>query len=69
MNGVNSQDYGTASSIMGLSNRLSQTSSGLSGYMMDVYLPFPVLMGGILQTFGGFIYYKVLLPRKKRSYK
>lgn len=69
MRGVDAQDYGTASSIMGISNRLSQTSSGLSGYLMDISLPFPVLFGGILQTLGGFIYYKVLLPRKKRSYK
>lgn len=69
MHGVNSQDYGTASSIMGLSNRLSQASSGLSGYLMDVYLPAPVLVGGILQTFGGFIYYRILLPKKNRPYK
>ncbi|EEZ92534.1 MAG: hypothetical protein BJBARM4_0896 [Candidatus Parvarchaeum acidiphilum ARMAN-4] len=44
-NGVNAQDYGTASSVMGLANRLAQTSSGLSGYLMDVSLPFPVLLG------------------------
>lgn len=69
MKGVNSQDYGTASSIIGLSNRLSQTSSGLAGYLMEVSLPFPVLLGGILQTLGGVIYYRILLPKKKRTYK
>ncbi|MGC8533738.1 MAG: MFS transporter [Candidatus Parvarchaeum sp.] len=69
MSGVNSQDYGTASSIMGLANRLSQTSSGLSGYLMDVSLPFPVLLGGILQSIGGFVYFKVLSSNKKRVYK
>jgi MFS family permease len=69
MKGVDSQDYGTASSVMGLANRLSQTSSGLSGYLMDVSLPFPLLLGGMLQFIGGFIYFKVLSSGKKRTYK
>ncbi|MCL4396941.1 MFS transporter [Candidatus Parvarchaeota archaeon] len=69
MSGVDSQDYGTASSVMGLANRLAQTSSGLSGYLMDISLPFPVLFGGILQSVGGFIYFKVLSSNKKRVYK
>ena len=68
MHGVNAQDYGTASSVMGLANRLAQTSSGLSGYLMDVSLPFPVLLGGVLQSVGGIIYFKVLSFNKK-SYK
>jgi MFS family permease len=65
MSGVDLQDYGTASSVMGIANRLAQTSSGLSGYLMDISLPFPVLLGGILQSVGGFIYFKVLSPNKK----
>ena len=69
MSGVNSQDYGTASSVMGLANRLAQTSSGLSGYLMDISLPFPVLFGGILQSVGGFIYFKILSSNKKTVYK
>lgn len=64
MTGVNSQDYGTASSFIGLANRLSQTSSGLSGYLMDVSLPFPVIIGGVLQFIGGFVYFKVLSSKK-----
>ena len=67
MSGVNSQDYGTASSVMGVANRVSQTSSGLSGYLMDISLPFPVLLGGLLQTIGGFVYYRVLTPKRKKG--
>ncbi len=65
MSGISSQDYGTASSVMGLANRFSQTSTGLSGYLMDVSLPFPVFIGGVIQTVGGFVYFRVLSKRKK----
>jgi MFS family permease len=69
MKGVNSQDYGTAFSFIGLSNRLSQTSTGITGYLMDISLPVPIILGGLLQTIGGFIYFKVLSPKKNRPYK
>ncbi|MCL4332624.1 MAG: MFS transporter, partial [Candidatus Thermoplasmatota archaeon] len=35
--GVGNEDYGTASSMQGVATRASQTTSGLSGYLMDLY--------------------------------
>ena len=65
MRGINDQDYGTASSVMGLANRLSQTSSGLSGYLMELSLSSPALIGGAMQMVSGFIYLRLLSPKKR----
>jgi len=58
--GIDKEDYGTASSIQGLASRLAQTSSGLSGYMLEYSMPLPLFAGGILQLFGGIAYGKLL---------
>ncbi len=63
LRGVDTQDYGTASSAIGVANRLSLTSSGLSGYLMDVSLPSPMFLGGIMQIFGGLLYLRILKPK------
>ncbi len=65
MRGVNDQDYGTASSIQGLGGRFAQTSSGLSGYLMDIYTPLPLFIGGLFQTVGSFVYFALLKPKTK----
>jgi len=58
--GIGNEDYGTASSIQGIATRASQSTSGLAGYLMDFYLPFPLLLGGSLQVFGSAVYYRIV---------
>lgn len=54
--GVSDEDYGTGSSIQGIATRVAQLSSGASGYLMEIYLPMPLLLGGILQLLAGLGY-------------
>ncbi|AWR97887.1 MFS transporter [Acidianus sulfidivorans JP7] len=61
--GISSEDYGTASSLQGVATRFSQLSSGLGGYLMEVGLPLPEEIGGIIQAIGGFAYLKLLRKR------
>jgi MFS family permease len=58
--GIGNEDYGAASSIQGIATRGSQMTSGLSGYLMDTYLPSPLFIGGIIQISGSFIYYRII---------
>ncbi len=58
--GISSEDYGTASSLQGVATRASQMSSGLSGYLMEIDLPIPLFVGGILQAISGVLYMKLL---------
>ncbi len=58
--GINAEDYGSASSIQGIITRGAQTTSGASGYLMDTYMPLPLLVGGTLQVIGAFVYYKLI---------
>jgi hypothetical protein len=60
VSGISSGDFGVGTSIQGISSRVSQSFSGLSGYLMDVSLPLPLLTGGILQSISGVVYYKLL---------
>jgi len=60
VSGIEASDYGASTSIQGVASRLPQVLSGASGYLMDLYIPMPLLLGGIIQTFGGWIYFKVL---------
>ncbi|MEM3911166.1 MAG: MFS transporter [Saccharolobus sp.] len=67
--GVSNEDFGTASSLQGLATRLSQMSSGLSGYLLDYYLPLPLEIGGLLQAIGGYVYMKLLSGYKEVKVK
>lgn len=58
--GVHNEDYGTAVSIQGIASNLSQTTSGIGGYMADFMLPSPILIGGLLQVVSGIMYPKLL---------
>ncbi len=60
VSGIEASDYGASTSIQGVASRLPQALSGASGYLMDLYIPMPLLLGGVIQTFGGWIYYKML---------
>jgi len=44
--GISEEDYGAATSLQGVSTRLSQLTIGASGYFMDVWLPLPEILGG-----------------------
>ncbi|WP_337860996.1 MFS transporter [Ferroplasma sp.] len=55
--GIDKEDYGTSTSIQGVSGRGSQLTTGASGYLMDLNLAFPLVIGGALQAVGGVIYY------------
>ncbi|AAT43730.1 MFS transporter [Picrophilus oshimae] len=58
--GINREDYGTGTSIQGVSNRSAQLTTGLSGYLMDYSLGLPLIIGGIIQAVGGIVYYDLL---------
>lgn len=60
VSGIQTGDYGAATSLQGVSARASQGFSGLSGYLMDISLPFPLILGGAIQAFSGFLYYKLM---------
>ena len=61
--GISEGDYGSASSIQGVSMRAAQTTSGASGYLMAYDISLPLLGGGILQGIGGLVYYWILKSR------
>jgi MFS family permease len=61
--GVNNQDYGTASAVMGMSIQLPQASVGLSGFLSEAlpsFLSLPIAIGGIFMSVSGVIYWKLL---------
>ncbi|MGC8622845.1 MAG: MFS transporter [Candidatus Micrarchaeia archaeon] len=66
--GIDSEDYGSATSVQGIASRAAQLSSGASGYLLDYSLPFPLLLGGLLQLISGASY-KFLFKEKKNAKK
>ncbi len=60
VSGIQDGDFGAGTSIQGISARAFQGSSGVSGYLMDIYLPFPIVLGGAIQAFSGVLYYKLM---------
>ncbi|BCS90704.1 MAG: MFS transporter [Candidatus Micrarchaeota archaeon] len=56
--GLDQENYGIGGSIAGGANRISQTSSLISGYLADISLPLPIVLGGVLQVIVGFLYYE-----------
>ena len=63
--GISNEDYGTASSVQGIATRVAQLSAGASGYLMDIALPLPLLIGGLFQFASG-IGYKVLFNKRAK---
>ncbi|AWS00737.1 MFS transporter [Metallosphaera hakonensis] len=61
--GVSEEDFGTASSLQGVATRLSQMSSGLSGYLLEESFALPLEVGGVAQMIGGVIYFALLKER------
>ncbi len=64
--GIGNEDYGTASSMSGMITRGSQMTSGAAGYLMDVYFPLPLLIGGTMQVAGAFVYYRLINSWEKK---
>jgi sugar phosphate permease len=64
--GINAEDYGTATSIEGISSRIAQLSSGASGYLADIYLPLPLEIGALFQIASG-ISYKFIIKEKREN--
>ncbi len=63
MGGINSQDYGTASAIIGVAGELPQASVGIAGLLSEAFpqfLGFPMLVGGALVSVGGAVYSRLL---------
>ena len=65
MRGIDREDYGTATSFQGVSTRVSQLSSGASGYLMEYSLPAPLFLGGAFQIVSG-VMYRYLIGRKNQ---
>ncbi len=63
--GIGNEDYGTATSLQGIATRVSQLSSGASGYLLDYALPLPLEVGGVLQLISGALYKILLKPKSK----
>lgn len=56
VNNVDNSDMGTASGVAGSVTRSSALSTGLSGYLMDVDILSPLIIGGLLQVTSGLMY-------------
>ncbi len=73
ISGIDNQDYGTASAIMGMSIQIPQASVGLSGFLSEAlpsFLALPMAIGGIFISVSGIIYWKLLSkdgPVKKKE--
>ena len=58
--GIDKEDYGTSSSLQSIAMNSAMSSSGVSGYLVEYMLPMPLVVGGLLQLAGGFLYSRVL---------
>ncbi|MBE5729308.1 MFS transporter [Candidatus Parvarchaeota archaeon] len=56
VNNVDNSDMGTASGVAGSVTRASALSTGLSGYLMDIDIFSPLIIGGVLQITSGLMY-------------
>ncbi|MCL4380916.1 MFS transporter [Candidatus Marsarchaeota archaeon] len=63
---ISNEDYGTATTMQGMGSRFSQTTSGLSGYLMELSLSSPLVIGGVLQTISAFVYFKLVDSARRR---
>ncbi len=69
VSGLQEGDYGAGTSLQGSAARIAQTTTGASGVMMDIYLPLPEVVGGLIQAAAGVVYYRMFVTRKKDSEK
>lgn len=60
MGGVQENELGAATSLTGVAQRASFTSSGLGGYLLTLSEGLPLEFGGALQVCGGLLFYGLL---------
>ncbi|MGP6207751.1 MFS transporter [Cuniculiplasma sp. SKW3] len=65
--GLKEGDYGAGSGFQASAARVAQTTSGSSGYLMDVYTPLPEFLGGLVQFGAGIIYYLIFVSRSVKT--
>lgn len=64
LGGVGSDEFGAATSITGVANRVAFGSSSIGGYLLTVSQDLPLEIGGAIQLGAGAIYYLLLRPPK-----
>ncbi|MEM3670929.1 MAG: MFS transporter [Thermoprotei archaeon] len=60
LSGVSSDEFGAATSITGVANRLAFGSSSIGGYLLTLMQDLPLEVGGVIQCVAGFLYYYLL---------
>ncbi|MHB1440025.1 MAG: MFS transporter [Cuniculiplasma sp.] len=69
VSGLKEGDYGAGTSLQGSAARIAQSTTGASGLLMDIYLPLPEIVGGLIQVFAGIAYYDMFAKRIHGSEK
>lgn len=67
VSGLKEGDYGAGTSLQGSAARVAQTTTGASGLMMDIYLPLPEVVGGLIQMAAGVVYFKMFVTKNTKG--
>jgi hypothetical protein len=67
LGGVGSDEFGVATSLTAIANRLAFGSSSIGGYLLSVTDSLPLEFGGLLQFAAGALYYFLLKERDEQK--